>query len=248
MLSHPAYAVADPCENAKNTADEIACAQQKYDGASAALNESYDAILLEKDSDTGAAFRADQQRWVAYRDTKCAWESHETDEEGLQRLRELECRYKETQNRLDTFADKKEALAIKQPLLTTPRWLNHLSTKDADVYWAYGSRVEGDFNCDGTPDYMIKGLRIGADKTPIGVIAVTEDTQGGLPRNWIFDLDAACAHDWDHALGEAKDEVCPTLTIENPSCTAQIIIWDEENYTLTPVTVEMAAEQKEEQE
>ena len=243
----PAMAVVDPCENAKNTADEIACAQSRYDVAQDDLNATFESAFEEIEAENQGDFRADQQRWVAYRDAKCDWESHgDEDGEGVQRLHELECRLRETQERIAVFENDEETVEVEETeILSTPRWLNTVSEARRDVFWNVSARMNGYFNCDDVQDYFLEGVSFSDDEA-LPLVAIVEDTPNGLPRSWVFDLprsletldetEEICGVDWDISsvrIESDEEEVCEfAFQLTNAVCGEYNLQWHNETFNL----------------
>lgn len=274
IFSMPAVAVVDPCENAKNTADEIACAQNRYEVAQDDLNDSYDVAFEALVDEAQGAFREDQQRWVRFRDAKCAWESHENDdEEAVQRLHELQCRLRETQDRIVDFqielqsegdaVEADEALHAlhvrhaRPDVLNIPRWLNTVSEAERDVFWNFAQRQTGDFNCDAVQDYFLEGIAPRAGNLH-HFVALVEDTPNGLPQHWVFDLPISqvdadvegedrrvCAGDWAVVSQDDQgQDLCNRyFSVRDSICGEYEIRWDGEAYSFSAIVDKAMADE-----
>lgn len=196
----------DKCARAKNTMDEVACAQEKYDAVSTNLNTVYQNIENLQGDDVRIFFRNAQQQWVAYRDLECQWEASKTSEtQSLRRLNELKCLIDVTHDRsvlLESFLDDAHNVDGALPelsVLESPRWLNALADTNPGVFWAYDTRKEIDLNCDSVQEVVLSGIKHkGDDYVP--VLAVSENPLTGLPRHAIFEFDVS---------NDADEQSCP---------------------------------------
>lgn len=208
----------DACKRAKNSMDELACIDQKYEGVQADLSALYDSLLQTQNEDALPILREAQQTWVAYRDLECAWEAAQDAGEMLNRLREVACLVKVTQGRiavLQSFIPGEDTDKIAEPtgiLVESPRWLNTLSDEDPDIFWRYGSRVETDLNCDGTAEFVLPGVQLSkeAGHKPARFVAIVENPAMGLPGHQNF------------AVGDVEDEAQDIADHDSGGCTGDL--------------------------
>lgn len=252
----PAAHAFDACKKAKNSTDELACANQKYEHLQEDLSEIYDSILAAQKGEALDAFRTAQQSWVLYRDQECAWEAASDEGEALNRLRELTCLYKVTEARtrlLSSFVPDIELDQTPgQALVESPRWLNALSDSHHDVFWQYGPRLEVDLNCNGMNEVVLTGLRM-REGEPEFVVGLSENPAMGLPRNAVFEIAGQDQQDCFEAIAmnpenpENGDEGCVArLGVEAGACGTYTLGWDGEEYRFTPSPEPAAGEETQE--
>ena len=189
----PVFAVAAPpsenCEKARSSADVMRCLSQHYERAQEDLNTAFETLSLKKTGEDLANVKDIQARWLDYRDRECAMETSHLQTESLKRLESLRCLSRLTQERIEALQvvlqnNSEEPSVIGEAGAAQPRWMNALAEDHPDVFWRYGERIEGDFDCDDSPEYAMTGLRVDEKTGAVqAVVSISENPATGRPKS-----------------------------------------------------------------
>ena len=85
------FAMANNCDKARNTYDDIYCTNKIYASADADLNKNYQQLRLKLDETQQKILKKSQLAWIRYRDAEC------TDDQQVSV--DVQCRLSTTQER-----------------------------------------------------------------------------------------------------------------------------------------------------
>lgn len=69
------FALANNCENARNTYDDVYCSDKIFASADADLNKNYQALRAQLDTNQKTVLKKSQLAWIRKRDSNCSSES-----------------------------------------------------------------------------------------------------------------------------------------------------------------------------
>lgn len=189
-LCLPFSAYADQaCDTPRSSADVMRCLTQQNQKAEADLNKAYGVLSLQSQGDGLKRLENTQKQWLMYRDLECAMESDISEKQSLNRLENLRCLNRLTEERVGALEYSLKAendARIIGEVSAQPRWMNALASDYPNVLWRYNDRIEGDFDCDGDAEYVMSGLQVtidGQDTRP--VVMVSENPEIGRPMSSI---------------------------------------------------------------
>lgn len=172
------------CANAKSTAAQLQCLKKTYEKQKENLNQSFADSLKNLDPDGQAAMKKAQTAWIAYRDLECPLKAQSVDNASLERLEELQCLSKLTQERLQALSEIEGEKPVSD-MGVLPRWMNVLGSENPKVHWNYAARIEADFDCDSEYEYAMTGIEDTAGGFK-AVVALAETVTSGKPKTTLF--------------------------------------------------------------
>lgn len=190
----------DFCEDAADTAQTIQCLNKELDFNQTQLNALYASIIESVSPDRAQEMQDIQSKWLAYRDSECAWEESWGEGEALARVFELHCMVQLTAQRLDRLSRAEIVNQDSQlPEFTPfPRWQTVLMQEQGGFYWKFSETVNFDTNCNGTLNHVIGGLATseGINQTDseaapqdfTAVLGITHSRKTGRPDLFIVPL------------------------------------------------------------
>ena len=179
------------CGEAESTATLQNCVKDHHAEAQARLNSVYEDLSKNLDDSDQDHVRAIQKRWIEYRDAECTWEAGRAQEEPLQKIAQLSCEARMTEDRADLMSAsllKEESPLQKSELSGFPRWMNALSKDNPNIFWRFGQRLRGDLNCDESEDIAISGIKVMNGTTY--VLAIVNNQAAGRPSYDVFEFEA----------------------------------------------------------
>lgn len=192
------------CDKARSSADVMRCLTRENEQAQADLNKAFDTLSMQKSGDDLTRVKDTQAQWIKYRDQDCAFETEHLETESLKRLESLRCINRLTQERIVAIENSLEK-SVEDEIIgeatTQPRWMNALAEDYPDVFWRYGTSVEGDADCDGEMEYMMTGLRQTEESGGLEpLVSISENPATGRPQSAVIVLPQAKDAEEDETL------------------------------------------------
>jgi len=181
------------CQNAKTTADLVACTKVRLDAENQRVDQLFKAVqaVYKDENDTKAMITANQASWLAYRDTVCAVEAKQYEGGSLAIVQETSCLARVTSDRANHYLVMLRARddAAVPVFSNPPRWVNVLGDDYKDVFWALSSKHIVDTDCDGTDEVLLSGLRQGEDGQYQNILAIADSNKTGRPKTSLIKFD-----------------------------------------------------------
>lgn len=231
------------CSNVDSTAASQECLTRHLKNAQTRLNTVYEKINSSLDQDKKIELQDLQKNWLTYRDAECMWEAGRTEDKILKRVNEMACMARVTENRIDLLTIAQEEGAntnVQREYGDMPRWMNLLAKENPNTYWDYGSRIQGDINCDGQEEHIMVGTTSGLGNSQTK-IAIVENPPIGKPKATIIiyshkdDAALSCLQNIktniveDSSIGTEegiKEAVCrQSLIINSKNCETKTVNW-----------------------
>ena len=255
FLPSVAFAGGQNCNDLRSSADVMGCLSTQNEQVQDQLNEIFDIVSQQSQADDLAVLKEVQAQWLVYRDMECAHQTGVFETQSLQRLENLRCLNRLTQERIAALKQviKNEALGFMTGEVSdAPRWMNALAQDYPNVYWRYGERISGDFNCDDADEQIMTGVEMNSEVGgPEMVVAISDNPVMGLPKSQLLKLSlhsfAVCGAQikidqvsLDIVMDGVDDQVdsedgrqCDVaLKVSAEECGVEYIAWDGEKYSL----------------
>jgi uncharacterized protein YecT (DUF1311 family) len=96
------------CKNAANQMELDYCAGQDFKTADAKLNALYQALMAKYDTNNQALLRNAQEKWLAWRDAECAYETELTWGGTIHSMMQTECDTDKTNTRIEELERQRD--------------------------------------------------------------------------------------------------------------------------------------------
>lgn len=243
------------CQQAQSTADLVACIGDHYKDETEQLNDLYShvEVLYQDHQDYLSDVKDGQDQWLAYRKRVCDFEGDLYEGGSLQRVQELSCLARITENRKQHFVNIISSFdeTVIPEFSYPPRWVNVLRNDYANVFWRFSSRQMMDTDCDGQDEEIIQGLEEVNKGDYKMVMVVSDSEQVGRPQMTVirFDDQKDCQIKDDYQLIKLPTPK-PDSEGDAPQCTHYVEIQTENcgNYILANENDTYSLRQKKEAE
>lgn len=216
------------CDHAESTAAVQSCLNSHLSDAQKRLNKVYEKLTGTLEGEPLEKLKELQASWLEYRDNECEWEAAQPEAQALQRVYELSCMARVTEDRADLLAvalADNEHVGEQRQFGSFPRWMNALSKDYPDVFWNYGKRTRADLDCDGEDEMVMSGVALSRVKTlEVSEDEMQEDKEGRSPHG----LDVVIAIAENPATGRPQAQLFRfpvTKTLDGPNlCAANVAL------------------------
>lgn len=204
---HSAY-----CKDVDSTAASQECIKKHLQSEQERLNEVYEKVKNSLDVEKRSELQELQNAWLTYRDAECMWEAARPEDPALKHVYELSCMARVTEDRADLLAiayGDSTSINVQREFGDFPRWMNALVKDNPGIFWDYGTRTEGDLNCNGVSEHAMVGIKAG-DETPHIYLAVIENPPVGKPASTLFKFPVIAEKDKEEGA-EIKHSICSDI-------------------------------------
>lgn len=201
--NHSAY-----CKTVDSTAASQQCLTYHLKSAQARLNKVYKKLGETLEEERLVALKDIQKSWLTYRDAECMWEAGHSEGVSLKRVNELSCMARITEDRADLLTVAYGDVARPETQSQWggfPIWMNAVAKEYPAIYWDYGSRLEGDVNCNGQDEQVMTGIKMGKEAPEIQLVVV-ENPLVGKPKPTLFSFPVVHEAQGDVEEGMEKKE------------------------------------------
>ncbi len=248
------------CKDVDSTAASQDCIKEHLKSEQNRLNEIYEKLKESLDVEIREELQTLQNIWLTYRDAECMWEAARPEETVLKHIYELSCMARVTEDRADlltvAYGDS-TAISVQREFGDFPRWTNALAKENPGIFWDYGTRLEGDLNCNDLDEHAMIGIKMD-EKAPDIYLAIVENPPVGKPKSTLFkfpvvaeeeeEIENAICSDTvkieiidtvvpaktdEVADDEVVDEVCHRSLILTPkNCQSKTVNWTGKTFDL----------------
>lgn len=222
------------CQNPDSTAATQQCLSDHLESTQSDLNKIYESAALSLSLDDKKELADLQAHWLDYRNKECAWEASQTENPSLQRLVELSCLSRLTENRARTLSagikgDESENTAHEYGNFS--RLMAVLASEMPDIAWFHGNTQSMDLNCDGQDEELIDGITVSGDRYFI----VANNPLVGRPTYTPFhfamnDQNCYAGVVFDTVIPESEDDICDRyVSVQTQQCGSGKIIFTDKN-------------------
>lgn len=201
------------CEKAKNTADLTKCLNKEYEQLQESLRAELEFVEEPGTEEAQISIQAVQTSWFLYRDSQCAWEAAQEDNESLKRVKELSCYVNLSEERLANIRQADLSIGeIRENRGSTPLWINTLASDYPDIFWSLGQAKFQDLTCDEKQNIAVIGYRIKKDEAlalsayTMALVDIAETGKASTTLLELGDCSRAPSFDIVADVKHAKDE------------------------------------------
>lgn len=220
--THGAY-----CDRADSTAASVSCLKHHLDDAQNRLNKKYDRLTGALEGQTLENLRALQKTWLDYRDTQCSWESAQAGSPSLEKIRQLSCLARMTEDRTELLTailpEEDGTPATERMFGALPHWMNALNRDNPDIFWDYDNRIRTDLNCDGEDEIILSGIKLTRiekknEDSEVGNSAEKNENSGNKNKgqNAIYGAETIVAITQTPTTGRPQSETLHFPVIQEP--------------------------------